>query len=81
MLEVVITALHTLLGVHPSSWEHEGQAGSTGQQFDVSLICDDLDTTMAEPAAKGAEFAGDVQHESWGITARLKVPGAGEMIT
>ncbi|MDP9250919.1 MAG: hypothetical protein M3O78_06080 [Chloroflexota bacterium] len=29
--------------MHPSSWEHEGQIGSTDQQFDVSLMCDDLD--------------------------------------
>jgi catechol 2,3-dioxygenase-like lactoylglutathione lyase family enzyme len=63
------------LGVHPSSWEHEGDTGSTDQQFDVSLICDDLDTTIAELTAKGAQFVGDVQDEGWGITTRLKVPG------
>jgi hypothetical protein len=62
------------LGVHPSSWEHEGQTGSTDQQFDVSLMCDNLDKTMAELTTKGAEFTGDVRDEGWGITARLKVP-------
>jgi len=67
------------LGVHPSSWEYEGQTGSTAQQFDVSLMCDDLDETMAHLAAKGAEFSGDVTVQSWGRTVRLKVPGAGEM--
>jgi catechol 2,3-dioxygenase-like lactoylglutathione lyase family enzyme len=67
------------LGVHPSSWEHEGQSGTTAQQFDVSLMCDDLATTMRELTAKGAEFAGEVQDQGWGIAARLKVPGAGEM--
>jgi catechol 2,3-dioxygenase-like lactoylglutathione lyase family enzyme len=67
------------LAVHPSSWEHEGRSGSTAQQFDVSLMCDDLAATMRELTAKGAEFAGDVQDQGWGITARLKVPGAGEM--
>jgi hypothetical protein len=60
--------------VHPSSWEHEGQTGSTDQQFDVSLMCDNLDKTMAELTTKGAEFTGDVRDEGWGITARLKVP-------
>jgi hypothetical protein len=34
---------------------------------------------MAELTTKGAEFIGDVRDEGWGITARLKVPGAGEM--
>ena len=67
------------LAVHPSSWEYEGQTGSTDQQFDVSLMCDDLDKTMAELTAKGAEFTGEIRDEGWGITARLKVPGAGDM--
>lgn len=67
------------LGVHPSSWEHEGHAGATDQRFDVSLMCDDLDGTMRELAAKGAEFAGDIQDAGWGLTVQLRVPGAGEM--
>ncbi|MGH3329619.1 MAG: VOC family protein [Streptomycetales bacterium] len=67
------------LGVHPTSWEYEGQTGSTSQHFDVSLMCDDLERTIAELTAKGAEFTADVQDEGWGITTRLKVPGADEM--
>jgi catechol 2,3-dioxygenase-like lactoylglutathione lyase family enzyme len=67
------------LGVHPGSWEHPGEAGSRDQRFDVSLMCDDLRQTMAELTAKGAEFIGDVRDQGWGTTARLKVPGAGEM--
>lgn len=67
------------LGVHPSSWGHEGQAGTTDQRFDISLMCDDLDGTMRELAAKGAEFAGDIQDAGWGLTVQLRVPGAGEM--
>ena len=67
------------LGVHPSSWEHDGQSGSTDQRFDVSLMCDDLDQTTAELTARGAQFAGDMQDEGWGLTARLQIPGAGEM--
>jgi catechol 2,3-dioxygenase-like lactoylglutathione lyase family enzyme len=68
------------LGVHPSSWEYQGHSGSTEQRFDVSLMCDDLEKTKAELAAKGAEFVGDVADEGWGITTQLKVPGAGEMM-
>ena len=51
------------LGVHPSSWEWEGQTGSTDQLFDVSLICDYLERTMAELAGRGAEFVSDVVEE------------------
>ena len=67
------------LGVHPSSWEYEGQTGGTDQRFDVSLMCDDLDATMAELAAKGVEFDGEVSDAGWGITVELKIPGAGTM--
>lgn len=67
------------LGVHPSSWEHEGHRGSTDQRFDVSLMCDDLAKTMAELSAKGAEFAGDVVDEPWGHAVQLSVPGAQTM--
>jgi catechol 2,3-dioxygenase-like lactoylglutathione lyase family enzyme len=67
------------LGVHPRSWEHDGNAGSTDQRFDISLMCDDLDATVAELTAKGAQFAGDVRDAGWGHTIQLKVPGAGEM--
>lgn len=67
------------LAVHPSSWTHEGRTGSTDQRFDVSLMCDDLAATMAELAGRGAEFAGEVQDQGWGVAVRLKVPGAGEM--
>ena len=67
------------LGVHSRSWEHEGTTGSTDQQFDVSLMCDDLDATVAQLTAKGAEFAGGQLDQGWGVTIQLKVPGAGEL--
>lgn len=57
----------------------EGQSGSTNQRFDVSLMCDDLQKTMVDLTAKGARFIGEVRDEGWGVTAQLKVPGAGEM--
>ena len=67
------------LAAHPNSWEYEGQTGSTDQRFDVSLMCDDVEQTMAELTAKGAEFVGGLSDEGWGITTRMRVPGAGEM--
>jgi hypothetical protein len=67
------------LAVHPSSWEHEGRSGSTEQQFDVSLMCDDLGQTMADLSARGATFRGEVTDEGWGLATRLVVPGAGEL--
>lgn len=64
------------LGVHPASWEHEGQSGGTDQHFDLSLMCDDLEATMDELTARGAQFEGEVEQQSWGSTIRLQVPGA-----
>jgi catechol 2,3-dioxygenase-like lactoylglutathione lyase family enzyme len=67
------------LGVHPVAGDFGSQEGVAGQRFDVSLMCDDLTKTMADLTAKGAEFVGDVVDAGWGITARLKIPGASEM--
>ena len=64
------------LGVHPRSWTE----GGTDQRFDISLMCDDLEATMAELSAKGAQFSGEVTSEGWGTTIQLKVPGAGELM-
>ncbi|MEV6607177.1 VOC family protein [Kutzneria sp. NPDC051319] len=57
------------LGVHPGPPSHE-----------ISLMCDDLDQTMAELAARGAEFAGPVETRAFGRTVALKVPGAGGIL-
>jgi len=57
------------LGVHPR--------GGPGADFDVSLMCDDIETTVAELRAKGAEFEGPVVDRGFGLVIQLKVPGAG----
>ena len=67
------------LGVHPSTWEHEGAPGETDQRFDVSLMCDDLGATIQELKDRGAEFVGGIVDETWGSTIRLLVPGASTM--
>jgi catechol 2,3-dioxygenase-like lactoylglutathione lyase family enzyme len=69
------------LGAHPSSWEHGGVTGSTDQVFDVSLMCDDLDATIAELTAKGAEFEGEPARQSWGLTAKVRIPGSTHTLT
>jgi predicted enzyme related to lactoylglutathione lyase len=68
------------LGVHSASDEIGGEAWLTGQHHEISLMCDDIEETVAELAAKGAEFAGDVTDRGFGLTAMLKIPGAGEMM-
>lgn len=67
------------LAAHPSSWDHEGESGGTEQRFDISLMCDDLATTMSELADRGAPFDGGVVEQQWGHTVQLVIPGAGTM--
>jgi catechol 2,3-dioxygenase-like lactoylglutathione lyase family enzyme len=68
------------LGVHPNSWTYEGQTTTVPLHHDVSLMCDDLEATIAELKSRGAEFAGETSDEGWGICINLRVPGAGEML-
>lgn len=62
------------LAVHPGpGW---GQA--TGQ-YEVFLMCDDVERTMAELEAKGVEFVAPITDEGYGLMTRLRVPGGGEL--
>ena len=59
------------LGVHPSE-------GST--QHQICLMCDDLAQTMVELRAKGIEFRGEPEDESFGITTTMLLPGGVEIL-
>jgi hypothetical protein len=59
------------LGVHPAEYSH-------GR--DLSLMCDDLEATMAELTAKGIEFRGEPKDEGFGITIRMLLPGGTELM-
>lgn len=59
------------LGVHPSE-------GAT--KHEVSLMCDDIEATMAELRSKGIEFRGEPRDESFGITATMLLPGGVELL-
>jgi hypothetical protein len=59
------------VGIHPSD-------GST--QHQICLMCDDLEQTMAEQRAKGIEFRGEPEEESFGITTTMLLPGGVEIL-
>jgi catechol 2,3-dioxygenase-like lactoylglutathione lyase family enzyme len=48
------------LGVHPTSGSHEGESYSYPLHHTVSLMCDDIEATVAELTAKGVVFTGSV---------------------
>jgi predicted enzyme related to lactoylglutathione lyase len=68
------------LGVHPASGSEEGEQWAVGQHHEISLMCDDLEGTIAELSSRGAEFAGDIEDRGFGRTVQLLVPGAGPML-
>ncbi|MGQ0575658.1 MAG: VOC family protein [Pseudonocardia sp.] len=68
------------LGVHPTREEHGGESWSTTQHHEISLMCDDIEATVAELTAKGAVFTRGIRDDGFGLTTSIAVPGAGEMM-
>lgn len=68
------------LGVHPTSGQHDGSKWSAPRHHSVSLVCDDLDATMAELADRGAEFAGVPDEMGFGRGVLTHVPGADDLL-
>ncbi len=42
---------------------------------ELTLMCDDLPTTMSELAEAGVEFADEPRDEGWGIVVTMVLPG------
>jgi hypothetical protein len=63
------------IGVHPA----EGPTYDSGTRHLISLMCDDIHTTMAELRAKGIKFEGEPVDEGYGITVLMKLPGGAEV--
>ena len=68
------------LGVHPTSSGDAGGASTIEQHHEITLMCDDIEQTVEELKARGAELSRDVRDDPFGLTTTLKVPGAGEMM-
>jgi catechol 2,3-dioxygenase-like lactoylglutathione lyase family enzyme len=59
------------LAVHPASAAESGRHA-------LYLVCDDIDATIAELAAKGVSCS-EVSDEGWGLLTSVQVPGAGTL--
>jgi predicted enzyme related to lactoylglutathione lyase len=55
---------------------HPAQAGG---RHELYLMCDDIEATVAELTAKGAEVTGAVSDEGWGLLTAIRLPGGGEL--
>jgi len=65
------------LGIHPESLD-AGQDAPSGRH-ELYLMCDDLDQTMADLGARGAQFAAPVTETSSGRRTSIRIPGGGEI--
>jgi predicted enzyme related to lactoylglutathione lyase len=64
------------LGVHPA----EGPTYASGVRHQLSLMCDDITTTIRELRAKGIDVVGEPTDEGYGITVMLNLPGGVEVM-
>jgi predicted enzyme related to lactoylglutathione lyase len=62
------------LGIHPSS-----EPGAPAGHHELYLMCDEVEATVAELTAHGVDFVGPVEDQGFGLLAKLRVPGAGEI--
>ena len=46
---------------------------------ELYLMCDDIESTIAELEAKGVEFSRPLKDQGWGLLTHIKVPGGGEL--
>lgn len=63
--------VHGEIGVHPN--DHEGAPASG--HHDVSFVCDDLESTMAELAGRGVVFTDTLTDQGYGICVHFEMPG------
>jgi len=66
------------LGVHPASGPNGETYGSV-PSHNASLMCDDIEATLAHLRDKGVEVGDEVVNEGFGLVAQVAVPGAGWM--
>jgi predicted enzyme related to lactoylglutathione lyase len=60
------------LGIHPTD------AVSSGRH-ELYLMCEDINATVAALGAQGVEIISPVEEQGFGLLARLRVPGGGEL--
>lgn len=64
------------LGVHPA----EGPTFDSGTRHQLTLMCDDITSTVQELASKGVEVRGAPEDEGFGITTTIVLPGGLELM-
>lgn len=68
------------LGIHPTSETYEGAEYSYPLHHSISLMCDEVEATVAQLEARGATFSGEIQDFGFGLGINLELPGAGDIL-
>ena len=58
------------LGVHPG----EGPNFESGMRHEISFMCDNIHSTVADLRAKGVQIDGEPETQSYGITINMALP-------
>ena len=67
------------MGVHPTHSVWEGKTYDHPRQHSIAIMCDDIDATVDELRAKGAQFRGPIEQREYGRVIMIIVPGADDM--
>jgi hypothetical protein len=67
---VIVALPPAEIAVHPS--DHPAH--------ELSLMCDDITTTVADLKGKGVEFRGEPEDHGWGIGITMLLPGGVEVM-
>lgn len=59
------------VGVHPA----EGSTYQSGVRHQLTLMCDDIGSTVRDLRTKGIRISGEPKDEGWGITVTMNLPG------
>jgi predicted enzyme related to lactoylglutathione lyase len=62
------------LGIHPES----GPQAPSGRH-ELYLMCDDINQTVEDLTARGAEFTSPVSDAGFGLFTSIRIPGGGEI--
>jgi catechol 2,3-dioxygenase-like lactoylglutathione lyase family enzyme len=67
------------LGIHPAGDPGDPKNGAPSGHHELYLMCDDIESTVAELTAKGVKFTAPIEDQGFGRLTRLQIPGAGEI--
>ena len=68
--EKVRAFLADILAVHPTASQ---------TRYELYLMCDDIQATLADLRGKGVEVAQDVSDQGWGLLAAIRLPDGSEL--